>query len=65
MQAYTQSKTKLNHILIYHLLVKLKKRYPESIFLFIVKSLYDLVEIRNHWFITYLDDIKDKLGMKI
>lgn len=48
MQAYIQSKIELNHIVIYHLSIKLKKRYTENIILFIVKPLYDLVETKNH-----------------
>ena len=64
-QAYTQSKTELNRIVIYHLPVKLKKKYPKSIILFVVKMLYSLAEAGNHWFAIYLNYHKEKLDMKI
>ena len=64
MQAYTQSKTELNRIVIYHLPVKLKKRYLKGTILLIVKQLYGLAETGNHWFATYLDHHKKKLGME-
>ncbi len=64
-QVYTQSKTELNRIVIYYLPSKLKKRYPKGIILLIVKPLYGLVEAKNHWFATYLDHHKEKLGMKM
>ena len=62
-QAYTQSKTKLNRTVICHLPVKLKKRYPEDTILLVVKPLYGLAKAGNHWFATYLDHHKEKLGM--
>ncbi len=64
-QAYTQSKTELNRIIICHLPIKLKKRYPEGIILFVVKPLYGLAKAGNHWFATYLDHHKEKLGMEM
>ncbi len=64
MQAYTQSKTELNRTVICYLPAKLKKKYPEGIILLVVKPLYGLVEAGNHWFATYLDHHKEKLGMK-
>ena len=47
-QAYTQSKTELNHIVIYHLFVKLKKKYPKDTILYIVKLLYNLAKVGNY-----------------
>lgn len=64
-QAYIYSKTKLNCTVIYHLPVKLKKRYPKGTILLIIKPLYYLVEVGNHWFATYLDYHKEKLGIEI
>ena len=65
MQAYAQSKTGLNCIVICYLPAKLKKRYPESTLLPIVKPLYGLAEGGNQWFATYLDDHKEKLDMQM
>ena len=48
MQAYTQSKTELNHTVICHLSAKLKKRYPKGTILCVVKLLYGLAEAGNH-----------------
>ena len=64
-QAYTQSKTKLNCTVICYLPVKLKKKYPEGIILLVVKPFYGLAEAGNHWFATYLDHHKEKLGMEM
>ena len=64
-QAYTQSKTELNCIVIYHLPAELKKKYLEDTVLCVVKPLYGLAEAGNHWFATNLDYHKEKLGMKI
>ena len=43
-QAYTQSKTEMNRIVIYHLPAELKKRYPEGTVLCVVKPLYGLAK---------------------
>ena len=43
----------------------MKKRYPENIILYVVKPLYGLAEAGNHWFATYLDYEKEKLGIKM
>lgn len=43
----------------------MKKKYPENIVLCIVKPLYDLVKVENHWFVTYLDHYQEKLGIEI
>lgn len=65
MQAYIQSKTGLNCIIIYYLLAKLKKRYLKGTILLIVKPLYCLAKTGNHWFATYLNHHKEKLDIQI
>ena len=65
MQTYTQSKIELNYIVIYHLPVKLKKKYFEDTILFIVKLLYGLKETKNYWFATYLHHYKKKLQIEM
>lgn len=47
-QTYTQSKTEFNLIVICYLPVKLKKKYPESTVLRVIKILYGLAEAANH-----------------
>ena len=48
MQAYIQSNTELNCIIICHLSIKLKEKYLKRIVIYIVKPLYSLVKARNH-----------------
>ena len=48
MQAYIQSKTELNCIVIYYQLIKLKKKYSENTILLVVKLLYSLADARNN-----------------
>ena len=64
-QAYTQSKTELNRTIICQLPVELKKKYSKVTILLVLKPLYGLAEAGNHWFATYLDHHKEKLGMEI
>lgn len=64
-QAYIQSKMKFNCIVRCHQHVELKKRYFESIILYIIKPLYSLIETKNHWFTIYLNYYKEKLGIEI
>lgn len=64
-QIYTQLKIKFNHIVIYHLFMKLKKRYPKNTILRIVKLLSSITKAKNYLFIIYLDYHKRKLDMKI
>ena len=64
-QAYTQSKTELNYIVICYLPTKLNKRQPENTILRIIYPLHDLAEVENHQFATYLDHHKEKLRMEM
>lgn len=64
-QAYTQSKTKYNRTIIWYLPAEVNKRNPENTILLIVKPLYGLAEVGNHWFAIYLDHHKEKLGIKM
>lgn len=48
IQTYILSKTKFNYIVIYHLLIELKKKYFKNIILCIMKLLYDLAKVRNN-----------------
>lgn len=55
----------MNCIVICHLFVKLKKKYPKNIVLHVAKPLYNLTEIENHWFAIYLDYYREKLRIKM
>lgn len=59
-QAYIQSKTELNCIVIYYLTTELEKRYSKGIILCVVIQLYSLAEAGNYWFAIYLDYHKKK-----
>ena len=63
-QAYTQSKTELNRTVLCKLPLELENRYPDGTILRVVKPLYGLAEAGNHWFATYSDHHKEKLGME-
>lgn len=43
----------------------MKKRYPEGTILCVVKLLYSLSQVKNHWFATYLNYHKEKLETKM
>lgn len=43
----------------------MKKKYLESIILLVVKSLYNIIETKNHLFATYLNSYNKKPKMKI
>jgi len=63
-QAYTQSKTKLNRLVLVQLPAELKKKYPEGTLLHVVLPLYGLAEAGMHWFATYFEHHKEQLGME-
>ena len=63
-QAYTQSKTPLNRVILAHLPAELKSKYPEGTILRIVKPLYGIAEAGIHWFATYQTHHQEKLGME-
>lgn len=65
IQVYTQLKIEPNRIVICHLFIKLKKKYPEDTILCIIKPLNGITNAGNHWFETYLDNYKKKLDVKI
>lgn len=65
MQVYTQSKTEINCIVIYHLPIKLKKKYLTVTILLIVKSLYNLAKTGNYQFAIFLDYYKKNLKIEM
>lgn len=64
-QIYTQPKTKLKQIIIYHLLIKLNTRNHVVIILIVIKLLQGLVKTGNLQFATYLEDQKNKIRQEI
>ncbi|KAF2194542.1 hypothetical protein K469DRAFT_725852 [Zopfia rhizophila CBS 207.26] len=63
-QAYTQSKTKLNRLVLAHLPLELKRKYPKGTVLHVVQPLYGLAELGMHWFATYLKHHRDELDIE-
>lgn len=51
--------------MIYHVSIKLIKRYYKNIVLYVAKLWYSLIEDKNHWFATYLDQYRKKPKIKI
>lgn len=62
-QAYTQSDTELQRIVLLRLPKELRGRFPEGTMLRVVKPLYGIAEAGVHWFVTYQNHHKDKLEM--
>ena len=62
-QAYTQSKSSLNRLVLAHLPQELKGRYPQGTILRVVKPLYGIAEAGVHWFETYQRHHKERLRM--
>ncbi len=64
IQAYIQSKTDLNYMVIASLLIEIKKKYPKGIILFVIKPLYSLTEAGIYQFTTYIDHYKKRLAIE-
>ena len=62
-QAYIQSTTTLNRVIIANLPKQMKDQYPEGTVMVVRRPLYGLPEAGTHWWSTYYKHHKDKLGM--
>ena len=62
-QAYLQSAIKLNCTILAKLPPQLVKLYNLGIIIVVIKLLYDIAEAGTHWWATYNQHHKDKLGM--
>ncbi|HEY2455482.1 MAG TPA: hypothetical protein VGI71_23255 [Scandinavium sp.] len=62
-QAYVQSQTKLNRLVLAHLPKEIAYLYPEGTIMVVVKPLYGLAEAGTHWWATYSKHHRERLMM--
>ncbi|EED20782.1 conserved hypothetical protein [Talaromyces stipitatus ATCC 10500] len=63
-QAYTQSKSKLQRLIVANLPAEMRDKYPPDSLLLVEGALYGIPEAGVHWFDTYQSHHKDRLGME-
>lgn len=62
-QAYVQSETPLNRLILAQLPSQIRDDYPEGTIMRILKPLYGIAEAGTHWWATYSRHHKEKLSM--
>jgi hypothetical protein len=62
-QAYVQSTTKLNRMILARLPKEIQHLYPEGTIMVVIRPLYGIAEAGTHWWATYSKHHKDKLFM--
>ena len=62
-QAYTQSTTKLNRMIIARLPKEMEHLYPHDTVMLVVKPLYGIAEAGTHWWATYSKHHRENLAM--
>ncbi|EED17240.1 hypothetical protein TSTA_022940 [Talaromyces stipitatus ATCC 10500] len=62
--AYTQSKSKLQRLIVANLPAEMRDKYPLDSLLLVEGALYGIPEAGVHWFDTYQSHYKDRLGME-
>src|SRR6266568_9570887 len=62
-QAYTQSKTHLQRLILAYLLEQIRHQYPKNTIMVVLKPLYGIAEAGTHWWATYSKYYKEKLLM--
>jgi hypothetical protein len=62
-QAYTQSTTILNRLILAHLPKEMRYQYPPDTIMIVRKPLYGIPEAGTHWWATYYKHHKEKLSM--
>jgi len=63
-QAYVQSTTKLNRTILAKIPKELRNSFPEGTIMLVRKPLYGIPEAGTHWWATYNEHHKEKLGME-
>jgi len=63
-QAYVQSKSELNRLILIHLPLELKEKYPEGTILQVIRPLHGISEAGVHWFATYQGHHLNNLNME-
>jgi len=62
-QAYTQSETPLQRLIIAYLPEQIRQQYPKDTIMVVLKPLYGIAEAGTHWWATYSKYHKEKLLM--
>jgi hypothetical protein len=62
-QAYVQSTTTLNRLLLAYLPKEMQDQYPPGTIMIVRKPLYGIPEAGTHWWATYYKHHKEKLSM--
>src|SRR6266568_8966604 len=62
-QAYTQSKTHLQRLILAYLLEQIRHQYPKDTIIVVLKPLYGITKTRTYWWATYSKHHKEKLLM--
>jgi hypothetical protein len=62
-QAYTQSETHLQRLILAYLPEQIRHQYPEGTIIVVLKPLYGIAEAGTHWWATYSKHHKEKLLM--
>jgi len=63
-QAYTQSTTVLQRKILAHLPAQIAHLYPKGTIMVVIKPLYGIAEAGTHWWATYFNHHREKLGME-
>jgi hypothetical protein len=62
-QAYVQSITSLNRLILAHLPKEIKSKFPEGTIMVVRKPLYGIPEAGTHWWATYHKHHRERLKM--
>ena len=62
-QAYVQSTTSLNRLILAHLPKETKSKFPAGTIMVVRKPLYGIPEAGTHWWATYHEHHRERLGM--
>lgn len=62
-QAYVQSATSLNRLILAHLPKETKSKFPTGTIMVVRKPLYGIPEAGTHWWATYHKHHRERLGM--
>jgi hypothetical protein len=62
-QAYTQSETHLQRLILAYLPEQIRHQYPKDTIMVVLKPLYGIAEAGTHWWATYSKHHKEKLRM--
>ena len=64
IQAYVQSATVLQRTILAHPPKQIEHLYPKGTIMVVIKPLYGIAEAGTHWWATYFNHHREKLGME-